>query len=47
MNNRKDVGRWAFAEFDDVGETQIEFAKKVESDLEKLIDRATAIEVLQ
>ncbi len=42
VNNRGDFGRWAFAEFVDVWEMQVDFAKKVEGEFEKLIHRAAA-----
>jgi type III restriction enzyme len=38
VNNRGDFGRWAFAEFSDVYEMQLDFATKVESEFNQLID---------
>ncbi|MDP3512813.1 MAG: restriction endonuclease, partial [Sulfuritalea sp.] len=37
VNNLKQYGRWAFAEFTDVFQMQIDFAKKVEAEFDKMI----------
>jgi type III restriction enzyme len=39
VNNRGDFGRWAFAELSDVYEMELDFAKKVESHFNEMIDR--------
>jgi type III restriction enzyme len=39
VNNRGDFGRWAFAEFSDVYEMELDFAKKVETHFNEMIDR--------
>lgn len=38
VNNLKQYGRWAFAEFTDVYQMQDDFAKKVEAEISKMID---------
>lgn len=38
-NNLGTYGRWAFAEFTDIYEMQEDFAKKVESEFNKMIDK--------
>ena len=38
VNNLKRYGRWAFAEFTDVWDMQIDFAEKVEEHFERLIE---------
>ena len=40
VNNLGSYGRWAFVEFGDVYEMQDDFAKKVQSEFEKMIDSA-------
>ncbi|MEI7583346.1 MAG: hypothetical protein WCJ44_11765 [Runella sp.] len=42
VNNSKQFGRWAFAEFKDVYEIEADFAAKVESQFNKLIQDTTA-----
>ena len=42
VNNLGTHGRWAFAEFTDVFQMQIDFAKKVESEFNKMIEAAVA-----
>jgi type III restriction enzyme len=42
VNNRRDWGRWAFAEFTDVWTIQFEFAAKVEKHFNEMIDEAMA-----
>jgi type III restriction enzyme len=44
VNNLKQHGRWAFAEFTDVFRMQDDFAKKVESEFEKMIEAFTSRE---
>ncbi len=39
VNNLKQYGRWAFAEFTDVFQMQTDFGKKVEAEFDKMIDR--------
>ena len=39
VNNAARYGRWAFEEFTDVYQIQSDFAKKVESEFEKMIER--------
>lgn len=39
VNNLASYGRWAFAEFTDVFQMQDDFAKKVESEFDKMIER--------
>ena len=41
VNNLGTYGRWAFAEFTDVWQMQTDFAKKVESEFDKMIEAAT------
>jgi type III restriction enzyme len=43
VNNLGTYGRWAFAEFVDVFQMQTDFAKKVESEFNKMIEAAVAI----
>ena len=38
VNNLKTYGRWAFAEFTDVFEMQVDFAEKVEAEFNKMIE---------
>ncbi|EKG35333.1 Type III restriction-modification enzyme, helicase subunit [Pseudomonas syringae pv. avellanae str. ISPaVe013] len=42
VNNLNSFGRWAFAEFTDVFQMHDDFAKKVESEFNKMINRVTA-----
>lgn len=42
VNNLGAYGRWAFAEFTDVFQMQDDFAEKVETEFEKMIDGVTA-----
>jgi type III restriction enzyme len=42
VNNLRQYGRWAFAEFTEVYEIEPDFAKKVESEFHKIIDSNTA-----
>jgi type III restriction enzyme len=42
VNNLDSFGRWAFAEFTDVFQMHDDFAKKVESEFNKMINRVTA-----
>ena len=42
VNNLKQYGRWAFAEFTSVWEMQDDFAKKVEAEFNKMIEAARA-----
>ena len=37
----KQYGRWAFAEFTEVYQIEADFAKKVEAEFDKMIERAT------
>ncbi len=46
VNNHKQYGRWAFAEFCDVYSMQADFAEKVEAEFEKMIEALTGEEVL-
>jgi type III restriction enzyme len=41
VNNLKNHGRWAFAEFTDVYAMQEDFAKKVEAEFDKIIQTVT------
>lgn len=41
VNNLGRFGRWAFAEFTDIYEMEVDFAAKLEDELNKIIDRAT------
>ncbi len=41
VNNLKQYGRWAFAEFTDVFQMQDDFARKVESEFNKMIEAIT------
>lgn len=41
VNNLKQYGRWAFAEFTDVFQMQADFANKVEAEFNKMIDAAS------
>jgi type III restriction enzyme len=43
VNNLGSYGRWVFAEFVDVFQMQVDFAKKVESEFNKMIEAALAI----
>jgi type III restriction enzyme len=47
VNNLKDYGRWAFAEFKDVYAMQSEFAARVESEFNRIVDAVTATPVGQ
>jgi type III restriction enzyme len=38
VNNLRQHGRWAFAEFGDVYEMQQDFAKKIEAEFNKMIE---------
>jgi type III restriction enzyme len=38
VNNLKQYGRWAFAEFTEVYQMQHDFAQKVEAEFSKMID---------
>ncbi len=40
VNNLGSYGRWAFAEFTDVFQMQVDFAKKVEAEFSKMVDLA-------
>ncbi len=42
VNNLETYGRWAFAEFTDVFEMEQDFANKVESEFNQIIEKATA-----
>lgn len=42
VNHLKDHGRWAFAEFKDVYAMQSEFAARVESEFNRIVDEVTA-----
>ena len=42
VNNLRSYGRWSFAEFVDVFQMQTDFAKKVESEFNKMIEAAVA-----
>jgi hypothetical protein len=42
VNNLKTAGRWAFAEFTDVGEMQTDFEAKIESKFNEMIAEAAA-----
>ncbi len=42
VNNLKQYGRWAFAEFTEVYQIEADFQKKVESEFNKMIETATA-----
>ncbi|MCG7937518.1 MAG: DEAD/DEAH box helicase family protein [Candidatus Thiodiazotropha lotti] len=42
VNNLGQYGRWAFAEFTDVYEMQIDFAEKIEAEFNKMIESVTA-----
>ena len=39
VNNLGQYGRWAFAEFTDVYEMQVDFAEKVEQEFSKMVDQ--------
>jgi type III restriction enzyme len=41
VNNNGHYGRWAFSEFTDVYEMQVDFAEKVEAEFNKLIESVT------
>ena len=41
MNNLKTYGRWAFAEFTEIYQIEADFAAKVESEFNKMIESAT------
>ena len=41
VNNLKTYGRWAFAELTDVYEIETDFAAKVQSEFNKMIENAT------
>lgn len=41
VNNLKQYGRWAFAEFTDVFQMQTDFASKVEVEFNKMIEGVT------
>jgi len=41
VNNLKQYGRWAFAEFTDVFQMQVDFAQKVEAEFNKMIESVT------
>jgi type III restriction enzyme len=41
VNNLGTYGRWAFAEFTDIYEIQSEFAKKLASEFDQMIQRAS------
>ncbi len=43
VNNNGQYGRWAFAEFTDVFQMELDFAAKVEAEFNKLIDVAAAL----
>jgi type III restriction enzyme len=45
VNNLGTHGRWAFAEFTDVWQMEADFATKVETEFNKMIDRATTVPV--
>jgi type III restriction enzyme len=47
VNNAGRYGRWAFAEFTDVYQIQSDFAKKVESEFEKMIERVAGAAAAQ
>jgi type III restriction enzyme len=42
VNNLKQYGRWAFAEFIDVFQMQDDFARKVEAEFNKMIEAITS-----
>jgi type III restriction enzyme len=43
VNNLQTYGRWAFAEFTDVFEMQVDFAEKVAAEFGKMLDAAIAV----
>jgi type III restriction enzyme len=43
VNNLGGYGRWAFAEFADVWDMQLDFASRVESEFEKMLDRVVKV----
>jgi len=43
VNNHKQYGRWAFAEFRDVYQIEADFEAKVESEFNKMVERAIHI----
>jgi hypothetical protein len=43
VNNLGGYGRWAFAEFTDVWDMQLDFANRVESEFEKMLDRVVTV----
>ena len=45
VNNLKQHGRWAFAEFTEVYQIEADFAKKVEAEFNKMIDQFSAAKV--
>jgi len=45
VNNLGTYGRWAFAEFTDVFQMQTDFAMKVESGFNKMVEAATTAQV--
>ena len=47
VNHLATYGRWSFAEFTDVFEIQSEFAAKVESEFNKMIETATESQPLE
>ena len=46
VNNLRQYGRWAFAEFTDMYQIETDFAAKVESTFERMIATATAAPAL-
>jgi len=42
VNNHGQFGRWAFAEFTDVYEIQMDFEEKIEAEFNKMIDSVMA-----
>jgi type III restriction enzyme len=44
VNNLNQYGRWAFAEFTDVYQIQDDFAKKVRTEFNKMIDYSIGLQ---
>ena len=42
VNHLKTHGRWAFAEFTDVWQMQVDFAARIEAEFNTMIDRFSA-----
>ena len=41
VNNLRSYGRWAFAEFTDVWDMEVDFADKVEAEFNRMIDEVS------